>query len=925
MDNEPQSALGHLNRGIDAFENGNPERARRHFAQALLLEPNNDVAWLWLAEAAENTGEKRYCLERATRIDPDSAAHTQLDALELSEVEAQIPAVISDLATPRLPPSLRNTSSPREITPRKQRSRRNARSAGSSRGPLFWIALLGIVLALAAIGRTLLVETGEPERPVVSLAVVAPLTGESAAAGMEIRNAATVAIDDLNDLIGDGPRIELLFFDDRGDPDLATTIARQIVADDRIVGVIGHSTSTTSMAAAPVYADANMPVITGQATTDALSDYPNYFRTIFSNRDEARILTQYLFVDLNQDKVSIVVGPSDYEQSLAASFEQEYASKGAVANIWTITDDRSASISAIIEEMKTTGDMGALFLSLTDANGYELVKQLRDAGLDPLIMGPEALGTREFVKHFKSEPAEIKNAGFYTNNMYAVSPLLFDSVGGETLAFSTNYKAQFGVTPAWRAAKTWDAVSALGTAVHRADISTDPARVDEHRAAIVSELGHTTQLHDGFRGLSGAVYFSKDGSSPQGLSIGKFDRGTLVSAPVQYRLVDYPQNYDLDAELKSGNIVEMNGYYVRRYRVVYAGIEMIELRDLSTANQSYKADFYLYFRYKGNDDPLNIVFTNATDSKLSLGAPLSSDITQGGMNYRLFRVQGTFTEPMDFSDYPWDQHQLTIRFQSPVLTQNDIVYVADPAALRLSQEERLRSGFDLSRPFNRVPSWIVDRVLFEQQSIASTVGDYDSDGITYYSEFRLSIDTQRDVNAFLLKNLLPLALLTLVTYIAIWFPAEQAGARVGFAITALLSSAVLLNAIASQLPEIGYNVAIEWGYYAYIGLSAILVLLTVAVDRAYKAKRKTRVRRLDSFIRAAYPFTIGVIVAIYFTVYRTGNRSSGGQTDIRLGIVAVLGILLVVSAVMVLWPDRFGLRSLRGKHNASSGSPAEST
>ncbi|HYI24883.1 MAG TPA: hypothetical protein VD767_05690, partial [Thermomicrobiales bacterium] len=149
-------------------------------------------------------------------------------------------------------------------------------------------------------------------------------------------------------------------------------------------------------------------------------------------------------------------------------------------------------------------------------------------------------------------------------------------------------------------------------------------------------------------------------------------------------------------------------------------------------------------------------------------------------------------------------------------------------------------------------------------SITSTADDYDVDSLVQYSEFQVVIDIGRDVNSFLAKNLLPLAMLSLVTYIAIWFPAEQAGARVGFAITALLSSSVMLNTISNHLPEIGYTVAIEWGYYAYLSMSAILILLTIAVDRSYKAKRYARVRKLDTFIRTCYPLAILAVVAGYW-------------------------------------------------------------
>lgn len=918
MDSDPKSALGLLNHGIQRFDDGDLAGARDLFAQALREEPENEVAWLWLAEASDDLGEKRYCLDRAVAINPDSAGLPKREALRTARVEPAVPAAIRDLAKPGLPPSLQTAkpataSSFRKKLPwRRSSDKASGPAATPLRRPWVWVALATAAALLLVGAWYAFLRSDEPALDAIHFAVVAPLTGENASIGREVRNAAMIAQDDINSSISVGPKVELVFFDDQNDPDLAVEVAKQIVADDRIVGVVGHGTSGTSMAAAPIYAAADMPVITGQATIDALSDFPNYFRTIYANSDEARILTQYLQVDLGQDRASIVKGTSAFEESLGAAFENKFGQQGTISHVWTIGEDQKASIASIVEEMQEADDVGTLFLALTEDNAYEMILQLRRAGLDPLIVGSETIGTQGFAQRFAFFTEEQSEPGFFTHNLVAVSPLLYDSVGGATLSFANNYKEEYKKTPGWRAAKTWDALNALALAAQRGLNVPEGSELPDLRPTIIRELGKMTDPATGFQGLAGPVYFTEGGRSPQGLSLGIFDERMLISAPVQYRIIDNETNYDIEAELAAGSVIELDGYYVRRYRVVYVGVEMIELRDLSTSSQSYTADFYIYFRYNGDDAPLNIMFTNSADSALGLGEPLSESVTASGMNYRLFRVQGTFNEPMDFSDYPWDQHQLTIRFQNPDSTQNDIVYVADPAATAMTQEERLRSSFDLSRPFNRVPSWIVHDLEFEQVSIASTADAYDTEGIVYYSELRVLMNTGREVSSFLAKNLLPLALLTLVTYIAIWFPAEQAGARVGFAITALLSSSVMLNAISSQLPDIGYNVAIEWGYYAYIALSAVLVLLTIAVDRAYKAKRRGRVRRLDGFIRLMYPLTIAAVVGLYYLVYREGERLSGGQDNIRTGVVIILGIVLALSALVVFWPDHFDLRTLKG-------------
>ncbi|MGC4192940.1 MAG: ABC transporter substrate-binding protein [Thermomicrobiales bacterium] len=875
MGTDPSSPLGYINRGIDAHERKDPETAKHLFAMALLGDPQNEMAWLWLAEVSTDRGERLYCLDRAVEINPDSRGSARRDALRNAGGKPAIPPAISDLAKPRIPPSLRTIAESRRARIRipiqnpRQRGKpvaiddRDHTLPGKSRpNAPKWPLAVSALLIVAAIVSFVLIDRYRTDVDVFYVAVITSTPGDNDPVDEQVRNAALLARDDFNADAIRSPRMELVFFDDENDPDQAVTIARQVVGDTRIVGVIGHGTSTTSLAAAPIYAEAGLPAITAQSTADSLSQFPDYFRTIFTDSTEATVLSEYIANVFGYKQVSIITGPNDDEASVAHAFANAFAGKGTITHSWTITDNRQESVASIVDEIKSAKDVGMVFLALNEDDGYEMVLQLRRAGLDLPLIGSEQLGSTVFSDRFAGLPEEQDAPGFFTQGMYAVSPLLFDSVGGDTLAFADTYHKRFGTRAGWRAPKTWDAITALGVAAQRAHITSDRHKTADYRKAIVTELHDMNSQDDAFRGLAGPLYFS-DGYSPQGFSIGQFDKGGLFSAPTQYRLVTNLSEYNMNAEVAAGRAIDLGDYYMRLYRVVYVGIDMIELRDLSTSSQSYTADFFIYFRYSGDDEPLNIVFTNAQKGDLALGTPLNVSTTATGMNYRLFRVQGTFSEPMEFQDYPWDRHELTIRFQNPEHTQSDIVYVPDPSEVQKPQAERLVSGFDLSRPFNRVPSWKVESILFEQDAITTEADDYDTQGLVQYSEYRTVIEIRRDVNRFLIKNLLPLLLLTLVTYIAIWFPAEQASARVGFAITALLSSSVMLNSISNQLPDIGYTVAIEWGYYVYIALSAVLVLLTIAVDRSYKAKRIARVRRLDTFIRSMYPLAILIVVGFY--------------------------------------------------------------
>lgn len=890
MDGETTSPgiRAQLNQAIRAYQAGDTDAAREGVAKALALDPESEVAWLWLAELSNQPGERLYALNEAVRINPESAGRHHRDRLRLAGMIPSTPATIADLDPPALPPSYRRRSRATQALHPTARIRKALHLPPPPLTPapaprptadlpprrFRWAPWLALLCLLLSLGSAFLIARQDATADTILIAVAGPMSGPERDIGVAMRNGATLAAEDFNRKTK-GPHIALLFFDDQGDPQVATSVAETIAANPRIVGVIGHGDSAASLAAAPIYQRAGVPAITAQSTADELVAFPDYFRTIFSNRTEGILLGTYLHDVMKQDRVSIVTGEGQYEQELSSQFSTAYRQKGgAIPHVWTIPEGNSAAaIATIVAAIKADPQTGMILLALTEDDAHTFLLASRRAGIPTTsLFGSEAIGSERFPSLFATEPEEAEQPGYFTDGLYAVSPLIYDAVGADTLVFQKEYLEKFGVQPGWRPAKIWDAITALATAAERAEVQPEEADIATVRSAVTAKLHAISSPDSSFRGLSGPFYFTTNGDSPQGFSVGQFRDDVLSSTPTQYRLVTNLSLYDMPAEVAAGRAFEIDGAYVRQYRVVYVGVEMIELRNLDLTQESFDADFFIAFRYNGDDTALDIVFPNTTtttaNNSLGLGTPVSTSTTDEGMHYAYFRVQGTFNVPMNFRDYPWDRHQLAIRFQNAHLTQNDIVYVVDPASEAVPMAQRLTSSFDQSQPFDSIPNWQVTDLLYAQTSVTTTADTYDTNGFVQFSEFRVIIDIERNVRAYLLKNLLPLGLLSLVTYVALWFPADQASARVGFAITALLSSAVMLGTIANQMPDIGYIVAIEWGYYAYISLSAIIVMLTIAVGRSYKEKRFARVQQIDILLRSLYPLAIIVVIGIYWWMFR---------------------------------------------------------
>jgi ABC-type branched-subunit amino acid transport system substrate-binding protein len=888
MESSTSTAAGFINLGAVAFREGRLDEARALFVRALLTDHENERAWLWLATVATDPDEQRYCLNRALEINPESSGLRRRVLLPAGP--AVVPPELIELDHPPLPPDLADVRTsalpilPRTARERRQRALASRATSGAGDGtdvdiplpappplsraswllPLLAVVLLGVAGWLTYFNT----EGSAPDDYVIAFA--GPLTGEVAPMGQEQLQAVQLAAAEQNARGGiGGHKVRVESFDDGNDPARASQIAAQLAADDDVLLVIGHYGSGTTAAAAPIYAKAGLTVVSPSATADTLGEgEPWVFRSIFTNRTEGAFSAEYARHALGAESASIVSAPGDYEASLATAFADQFSTSGEVRQRWEIDPgNRDASIAGIVSDLQADPEPGIMFLALQPADAHALLLALRRADLAPMMLGGESLGFNDFADLFAEEPEEQAQPGFFTDGLYTVSPLLYDSLGGSALEFAQRYGAAFGSMPDWLGAKAFDATALALYAFDTLDganpASTPTADLRQQvQRALVGVVGGAATVP----GLEGPLSFNRDRSVKESLSIGVFDLGSLQSAPLQYRPANADAVSDLAADLASGLVFDLDGEYFRQYRVVYVGVGVNGVSEINAQNQTFDADFFLWFRYQGDQDAEDVFFINAEEPDAPLPEPIDrSEIDDE--HFAMYRIDSTFSQPLDFRLYPWDKHILTIGLQNVSLSEDDVVYVPDQSNLRQSQAERLSSGVDVTRPFNQVPSWIATRVFFTQDTATTrgTVPDPRSGApeLRSASTYNVQMAFQRDVRSFLIKNLLPLALLALVTYISLFFSPESAGTRIGFSITSILTTSVLLQSISSNLPEVGYTVAIEWGFYIYIGLSALLVLVNITIDRWYKARRFAAVAQLDRIARIAYPLVILAVVTAY--------------------------------------------------------------
>ena len=719
------------------------------------------------------------------------------------------------------------------------------------------------------------------EGNVIEIAVAAPLGGDGASGAQEIVDSVKLYIDATNRDGGiNGRQLKLNVFDDKGSTDGATQVASEIAKSNALL-VLGHRSSDASIAAGSVYQDRKLPAITGTANSPNVTiDRPYYFRIIYTNPDLAKTLSIYAQQVLQFKTASVIydkASKNEEAQSQVIKSAFETNGNGKIQKTWAIDSDpnnRKASVQQVVNGIAAEPEAGILFLTMSKEDVAEdFLVALKQKGIKNSLLGEQALGRESFAKRFEKYDEEKKNPGFFTDGMYVPLPILFDSAGADAQDFLAAYQKAYNQTPSYVGAKFYEATIAAVDAIRKANPKLISGSLEGDREQVRDALSKLNNRKVGIRGLTGLLYFNNDRNSDQPVRLAQFQNQKLISASQQFTPITNPERLNLPKELQAGNIVQSGDQYFWRQRVVYAGMDINKLNRIDKT--TFTADFYVWFRYNGNDEPTAIQFPDAVTNSVNPTAPvfdgkspLKSQVING-LKYRLYRVRGEFRNAFDFRDYPFDSQKLNLRFDNPNLSTERLIYAIDTVGLKLPRAKDAES-----KPFQGLQLWNFKDITYFQDSSRSTSSQGDPDLFQSnvqieYPGLSIRMTFQRKTLVFLSKNVLPLILLSLLTYCCLFFPYTMFVPRTMAPASALLSGIVLLLSFNNQLPEVGYTVAMEYVFYVYFCLCLFPILVTVIGTKLEKDGRKKAFRYLNIASWIVYPVILIVTIATFAIVYRT--------------------------------------------------------
>lgn len=361
-------------------------------------------------------------------------------------------------------------------------------------------------LAALAILCGLMVPTAALAAKEIKIGVIYPLTGGAAAAGRELRAGAELAAQLCNEVHADidmamarnggiqsmgGAKITLIFKDHEGNPTLGADLAKKLILDDKVDGILGCYFSSVTKTVSAVCEQYGVPMINGSSTSPGLTE--RGFKWFWRTTPHDRWFTKDLFellVGLTEGKVRGVPAvdrkelnaiSSACENSEWGSFvtkvikelAPEYKFKLRKALLYS---DKSPDLSSEVRSLKASKAGVLLFASYT-SDAILMVKTLKTQQVQPKIIWGQDAG---FDKpEFRSTLGDSIE-GILTRSVFLPQVVQIKPLAGQVNAL---YKTKTGNDLGGASAR---AFTGLQTWVHVLEMaaSADPAAIQKAANAI---------------------------------------------------------------------------------------------------------------------------------------------------------------------------------------------------------------------------------------------------------------------------------------------------------------------------------------------------------------------------------------------------------------------------------------------------------
>lgn len=327
---------------------------------------------------------------------------------------------------------------------------------------------------------------------------IGPVTGGAAVYGLAVKNAAEMAVKEINAAGGiNGVQIEFKFEDDVHDAEKSVN-AYNTLKDWGMQMLMGTVTSTPCQAVVEETHKDNMFQLTPSGSAVESIKYDNAFRVCFSDPNQGLGSAKYIGENGLASKVAVIYNSSDvYSSGIYEKFSAEAANQPfEIVAAEAFTDDSKTDFTVQLQKAKDAG-AELVFLPIYYQEASLILQQAASMEFAPKFFGCDGLDGILNVENFDLN---------LTKDVMLLTPFAADAQDEKTQKFVSDFQAAYGDVPNQFAADAYDAIYIIKAAAEKAGITPDMSTSD------MAEAMKKAMTEITFDGLTGAgMVWSADG------------------------------------------------------------------------------------------------------------------------------------------------------------------------------------------------------------------------------------------------------------------------------------------------------------------------------------------------------------------------------------------------------------------------------
>jgi len=323
--------------------------------------------------------------------------------------------------------------------------------------------------------------------PPIKIGAIFSVSGPASFLGEPERNTAQMMVDEINKTGGvKGRKLELIVYDTQGDATKAVQAVNRLIKNDKVVAIIGDSTTGNSMAVIPVVEKAQVPIISCAAGIKITEPVKKW---VFKTAQNDALAVMRIFEHMKEQKIKkiAIITVSD---GFGSSGREQLKLKAGEFGIEIISDEtygpKDTDMTAQLTKIRGTAAQ-AIVCWGTNPGPAVVARNAKQLGIKiPLYMS-HGVSSKRFIELAGEGAEDI----ILPSGRVIVADQLPDKDPQKKalLGYVNNYRKHFKVEGDHFGGHAWDAIMLIRDAIERGDATPMAIRDQLERTKNFAGIG----------------------------------------------------------------------------------------------------------------------------------------------------------------------------------------------------------------------------------------------------------------------------------------------------------------------------------------------------------------------------------------------------------------------------------------------------